>query len=925
MNHWRPLFTLLLTLTLLLPHPLNTASLKNYTIDQVFFHLDNNRSIATPLLRQYYRLLHLKPGDKFNYSAVRKSIATLYHLGTFNNIEVSFQEKSLITSSPNQKKGQRISPHLDLHFIFSPKLTIHKVNVNQIFKDLKDSPRSFKTNDFLNAIYSIREKTYFQDHLLPKAKKEALAFMKSRGYFNPTIQYSISKNRRDCSVTVSFSIETGPITRIKQIDLTITHPELGKDIRQLLDTSYYIPAQFASRIENVKKYLWKHNYLSPEITVTENFLPGFPGQVILTITVNPGFQYQFKFIGIKDKLPLISSLWKKKVFEEWAKQESQRRILLWLRNKGYLSADVQAKITTLNGVKTITFKVDKKRKYRLGRIFFQGNQSVSEKTLRTIIQVDDLIFEKFFHLRLQPLVVDREIVQLYYYFQGYPSARVLTEPKFLGNKADIYFIIDEGNRYSIESLLFEGNRFFTSQFLTSQFQTHVNGPFVQQKLNEDLEKIRTLYHMNGFDKIDVDAEISPGTEKSILVRIREGAPFQMGTLITIGASRDQRKLIEHRFPLKLNQPFDQLKVEKFQTEMNNSGIFSKFDLSKIERENNTIDVLINLTPDKTRFYGFGIGLLEREHFRDFQIRGTFEYQDRNFLGSYSNFSAMLQWSPQEKRGLLSYDTPFFFKTPIKSSLRVWADNEIFSSYSFDRYGISQTLVKEISHTASLSVSISWYRTTLTSLEITSLDHPIDNQNDPFDTTAINLSYINENRDDPFNPTEGNFFTSYVKMGFPVFRNYFFAKLWWGFQQNYKFLKQGIATFSIRNGLASDDISITERFFAGGFNTFRGAWTDRLGPRDLITGKPSGGRSFLLLNIETTFPISILPINDLYYSIFADIGNVYKNVHDFNFKQLRSALGLSLKYKTPLGPLRFDLGWDLGTGVPRLHIGIGNML
>ena len=66
----------------------------------------------------------------------------------------------------------------------------------------------------------------------------------------------------------------------------------------------------------------------------------------------------------------------------------------------------------------------------MGKIHFQGSKSLAEKELRKVIKTDDLLFDKFFHLRLRSLLVDREILRLFYYFQGFPSAKVFIQPDF---------------------------------------------------------------------------------------------------------------------------------------------------------------------------------------------------------------------------------------------------------------------------------------------------------------------------------------------------------------------------------------------------------------------------------------------------------------------------------------------------------------
>jgi outer membrane protein assembly factor BamA len=198
------------------------------------------------------------------------------------------------------------------------------------------------------------------------------------------------------------------------------------------------------------------------------------------------------------------------------------------------------------------------------------------------------------------------------------------------------------------------------------------------------------------------------------------------------------------------------------------------------------------------------------------------------------------------------------------------------------------------------------------------------------TAAFRLSYVREKRDDPFNPTAGDFFSSDLKIGLLTLEDnqqYPFVKFQWSYQKVFKFLKTGTLVFSLRNGLADGELSITERFFAGGVNTFRGAKTDRLGPLDPVNNNPKGGNAMLLLNLEATFPIPFIASNEFYYSVFADMGNVFDRVSQFRLTRLEKAVGFGLKLKTQLGPLRLDFAWNLAKkeeGNFRVHIGIGNV-
>lgn len=885
---------------------LGTNNLHDYTIDEIFFKFHDKIEIAK--ISRLQPLLAFKKGDPFNYQHLRKSMENLYKIESFDNIEARVQKKT----------GKK----LDIYFILLEKYILHSIKIRQVQKSntlIQIMPFTIlKKNDLKNAIFSLREGDYYEEEKLDDVVREAKQFLSSRGYFNSSVTYEVIKNHRRLLAMAKLLISPRQQAAVNQVHITVNSPELLEKIRGYFQANKgnpYIRVKFNQTIEKVKRFLKQQKYYFPEITVKENFLDPAKSSLDLNITIKSGYRYVFKFEGIRKKMGLISSIWEKKVFEKWAVQESKARILYHLKNKGYLNAEIQSKINVKDDVKTITFHVKKRRKYTLGKVYFQGNHSIPGKELQKIIEIDDMAYER---LRLNSLLLDQEVLRLYYISRGFPFARVFTQPKFRYDEADIYFKIDEGKKFIVDTILFEGNRFFTSQALSSFIRTHVKNPFVQQTLYKDIERLKRIYRSYGFDTIEITLDVSPGTEKSILIRVKEGTAYRMGNLVTIGASVQQRKLIEKRFPLKKNDPFDQLKIDVFKNDIESSFIFNQFKIIKLHREPDIMDVLIRANPDRSIFYGFGIGYEDRKG-----LRGTLEYQERNVLNSYSTFSAMLQYGTAEKRGLFSLDTPYFFRTHINSSFKVWADNEIYPSYEFYRFGLGETLIKRLTPNSYAMASFSWYRTKLRELKIT--EQGIDQTKTPFDTTALNLSYVNENRDDPFNPSKGSFFSSDLKIGLPIFeKGYSFIKFRWSFQKNFKISKNGTFTASVRNGLAAGDMSITERFFAGGIKTFRGTYSDQLGPMDPVTENPTGGNALVLFNFETTFPIQIFPISDLYYSIFADIGNVFSTVKAVRLDHLQSAVGISFKYKTFLGPGRFDVALDLGTGKPKFHVGIGNV-
>jgi len=141
------------------------------------------------------------------------------------------------------------------------------------------------------------------------------------------------------------------------------------------------------------------------------------------------------------------------------------------------------------------------------------------------------------------------------------------------------------------------------------------------------------------------------------------------------------------------------------------------------------------------------------------------------------------------------------------------------------------------------------------------------------------------------------------------------------------------------------IPLPEQFFAGGGNSHRGFGLNQAGPRDPDSGFPVGGTALFVNSTELRLPPVSLPWlgPGFGFAIFHDMGNVFTAGHDmikglmrwhqadpglclsaggtpnqqclnqFNasgYDYTSHALGVGLRYKTPIGPLRFDFGYNL---------------
>jgi outer membrane translocation and assembly module TamA len=106
----------------------------------------------------------------------------------------------------------------------------------------------------------------------------------------------------------------------------------------------------------------------------------------------------------------------------------------------------------------------------------------------------------------------------------------------------------------------------------------------------------------------------------------------------------------------------------------------------------------------------------------------------------------------------------------------------------------------------------------------------------------------------------------------------------------------------------DDLPASERFFAGGDTTVRGFSQDQLGTDATLdeNGFPIGGNAVIVLNAEVRVPVW----RDLGAVAFLDGGNVFRRIPDIDLGEIRGAAGFGVRYRSPIGPLRLDIGFKL---------------
>src|SRR6202011_4534562 len=324
-------------------------------------------------------------------------------------------------------------------------------------------------------------------------------------------------------------------------------------------------------------------------------------------------------------------------------------------------------------------------------------------------------------------------------------------------------------------------------------------------------------------------------------------------------------------------------------------------------------------------------------------RGLVEFNRRNMRGLGETASASILFSRLDSRAITSYAQPHFIGSAWSSlttiSVERTTENPLFAAGLGDASFQVERLISRKTNTR-LQLRYDFNKTILSHLLVPELVLPQDRN---VHLSTFSGTLIRDTRDKPLDAHRGVFGT--LNLGItPVAlgSSANFAKLF-GQYAYYKPVHSIVFANSIRLGLAKafagSFVPTSQLYFSGGGTSLRGFPINEAGPQRLVpfcnvlksqTGcvsvtVPVGGRQLLILNSEARFPLGITKA--LGGVVFYDGGNVYSAI---NFHSLLSnytnTVGFGLRYATPIGPIRIDLGRNLnplpGISATQYYITIG---
>jgi outer membrane protein insertion porin family len=640
-------------------------------------------------------------------------------------------------------------------------------------------------------------------------------------------------------------------------------------------------------------------------------------------------------------------------------QESRENLISHFQSKGYFDAAVQSEVQPAPNGQTILFRVIKGERHKVKEGAIVGNQSLSDKQLQGQLKVQKgwLFTHGAFSKRLVKTSADN--LKRVYEAAGFSSVTVTPEVKRTGGNIAVAFRVKEGPRDIVEALHVVGNNTVPVSVLAPKGLKVTEGmPYSTKNVDDDRNQIGAQYLRMGYLNANFRATARPiGKDPhrlDVTYAISEGPKVILGSVITLGAKVTRQSLVDKTVKLKTEAPLQEDDLMSAEGRLYNLGIFdwAEIDPRRPITTQTEENVLVKLHESRQNDikYGFGFEVVNRggsipsgtvalpglppvglpSTFKTSQKtfwgpRATFQYTRNNFRGLGETLTFAMLGARLIQRGSASYANPHFIGTDWGSSFTLSgernSENPIFTSRIGDAGFQLERLLNEAA-TRTFSLRYDYRQTALSNLVIPDL---VSSEDQHVRLSTVSGTYVFDTRDQPLDAHKGMYQTAELGINPSALGSSVnFARLR-AQQAYYKGLGKGIVwANSVRIGIeqefAGSRVPVSELFFSGGGSTLRGFPLNGAGPQRSVKvcsdpsnaatcsfiQVPTGGRELFILNSEFRIPVPIK--KGLGFVAFYDGGNVFEHVgfRDFG-SNYSNSVGVGLRYATPIGPVRIDLG------------------
>ncbi len=871
-------------------------------------------------------LIAIRAGALLTEQKVRRTLSNLQATGLFSEIEV------LTRHDPPRPDGAP-SATVTAVVVMRARPWVSSVEVH--------GEHGLSDHQLLRVVTQKEAGPLNEDEVL--ASVHALERLyQEQGYREAKIRAEI-ESKSGKRVDVVFHVDSGPRAVVGTVHFD---GELGPfrpaELRSAIRTAAgerYRPGRVEADVERLGVWLRRHGYLSARVDAPAEEYDPESRRMTLTFPVSVGPFVELELTGIAQKrlkrkgfLPFL----KDEPLDELGLEQQCMRLQDRIQRQGRYRAEVDCALEGDAEGQLLRMDVEPGQVYRLVAIGFTGNEQIPEQDLLPLMSTAPRrrLSPGSGRLIQQQLEEDLDNIRSYYLLQGFGDVEIgaltITED---GDRLDLEIEIREGRRQRLVDFTFSGLELLDLDRVRASLPLTAGGPFHPALLDDSHNIVRALYEDAGFPSATVFPRLDWNDDRTLVdvhFEVEEGPQAVVDRLILRGQRRTRTGALKRWIRLEEGDPVSRRRLLEVERDLYRLGIFSKVDVEQRPgaESSEKRDVLVRLEEGNRYRLAYGFS-----YHSDDGLGGLFSVTRANVGGRGDRLQLDLRGNENDSRFRLLYDQPLLGRFRIPITYSVFSETQNRDSYSVRSLGAQVAVTRDLPSARLRGVLE--YRSVDISQQTLAFDDldPNDVEREDREVEIFSLIpiYYVDRRDDPLDPEEGWTTAVQLEYALPFGRaETHFLKFFWQ-QTHYQPLgPAGGLAASFRLGaiepldseaepdplvpadLPSALVPVSERFFAGGRTSHRAYDRDMLGiPGQTLFPAADdfvevGGNGLAVLNVDYRFPIAD-PVGGI---VFFDVGNVWADWRDLDPEDLKPGAGLGLRYASPIGPIRIEIGWKL---------------
>lgn len=801
-----------------------------------------------------------------------------------------------------------------------------------------------------------------------RARQQIASALANSAYHSAEIQASIDRHPENEEVDVILTVQAGKAARLSGVSFSGT--TVFPAAALLREARWKTGIQLTStRLEHgivrLHSFYVRRNHLEAAVSSERRIYDPAKNTEQLVVRVEAGPEIRIRVSGAHVSASTLQSVlpaYREASADPLTLQEGEQALVNYFMQRGHYSAQVKlrAKAGTQsggssNGNLNVTYAVNPGPPGKFVGYAFRGNHAVSASDLANAIVLQPAAALESRRGRFDHDLLDRSVLAVteLYQSRGFPEVKVSPSlnDDYQGhpNQFFVTFQIQEGSQTHVRNFTITGLDAEAQKQLGPSLLTSQGKPYSPQRAQTDRDSILSYLNNHGYEQASVDwhaSEPTPQQEVDVEYEVTTGRKQTIARVVVLGNEFTRDSVIDRQLTVADGQPLNQSALLETQQRLYDLDLFNQVQVATQNPGSPETGktVLVGIEEAKRWTFGYGGGLdVQRlpggpQGQYGVSPRVSLELDRIDLGGRPQTYSLSGHVSDLEKIGSTSYDIPHFMNHPGLDLRFTGVADQSRDVLTFNslRQEVSVALQKRYSPHASILARYDFRHVSISDLHIAPGSIPLLGS---VLVATVGGSYINDHRDNPVDATRGSYSSVDTDVAWTGFGSSAdFARL---IGRNSTYYRLGSHMILARNTVLGleptfgpppafapgttitgieqvlEGVPLPERLFMGGPDSDRAFSLNEAGPRDPISGYPVGGRAEFLNQTELRFP---LERNHLGLVLFEDAGNAFSTISrlrllkfsqssptDFDY-DVQSA-GIGVRYQTPVGPLRFDVGYS----------------